>query len=77
MRVFINEQAFDAAEGSTVLAAVRRFDPALAGRVEAGSAYLTDGRAIRLSGSEQLSAGDILRVVVASKRAGGRPDADA
>jgi hypothetical protein len=76
MRIFINEKPVDAAEGADALSAVRGFDSEMAKGIEAGAGYITDGRAIRLTGAEKLSAGDILRVVMT--RRGGEPvDADA
>jgi hypothetical protein len=77
MRIFVNERPVDAAEGSDALSAVRQFDSALARTVEQGGGYITDGRAIRLSGNEPLSAGAILRVVVSARRGGNPADADA
>ena len=75
MRIFINEQPFDVNEGTDALSAVRGFDGELAKRIESGAGYITDARAIRISGNEQLSAGDILRVVMTSRR-GDPVDAD-
>jgi len=76
MRIFINEKPVDAPDGVDALSAVRTFDVEMARGIEAGAGYITDGRAIRLTGTEKLSAGDILRVVMA--RRGGEPvDADA
>lgn len=76
MRIYVNEKPVEADEGADALSAVRGFDAEMAKRIEAGAGYITDGRAIRLTGSEKLSAGDILRVVMT--RRGGEPvDADA
>lgn len=77
MRIFVNEQSVEAAEGSDALSAIRGFDPELARAVEQGGGYITDGRAIRLTGREPLSAGMILRVVVSARRGGDPADADA
>jgi len=76
VRIFINENAVEAEDGTDALSAVRGFDPELARGVESGSGYITDARAIRLSGTEKLSSGDILRVVM-TRRGGDRADADA
>lgn len=76
MRVYINEQPVEAADGADALSAVRGFDPELARRVESGAGYITDARAIRLQGNEPLSPGDILRVVTTSRRSGDPVDAD-
>lgn len=76
MRIFINERPVDTAPGSDALSAVRGFDAEMARGIEAGAGYITDGRAIRLTGTETLSAGDILRVVM-TRRSGASVDADA
>jgi hypothetical protein len=76
VRIFINENVVEAEEGTDALAAVRVFDPELARGIEAGNGYITDARAIRMSGTEKLSSGDILRVVM-TRRGGDRTDADA
>jgi hypothetical protein len=77
MRIFINEHACDAADGADALSAVRGFDPDLAGKVESGKAYITDGRAIPLAATAPVSPGTILRVIVAGRRRGDATDADA
>jgi hypothetical protein len=77
MKIFINERPVEADEGSDALSAVRGFDPELARGIESGAGYLTDARAIRLTGAEKLSPGDILRVVMASRRGAETVDADA
>jgi hypothetical protein len=68
MRVFINERSLDIPDGSNALSALRASDPALAERVSAGEAYLTDGRAVRIPDETPLQAGAILRVVVSARR---------
>ena len=75
MRIFINEKPFDVNEGTDALTAVRGYDAELARRVAEGTGYITDARAIRLSGTEPLTPGDILRVVMTSRR-GDPADAD-
>jgi hypothetical protein len=77
MRIYINEQPVETSEGADVLAAIRGFDRELARKIESGAGYVTDGRAIRLTGNEPLSPGDILRVVISSRRQGDMIDADA
>ena len=74
MRIFINEQPVEAPDGADALSAVRGFDAGMARGIEAGAGYITDGRAIRLTGQEKLSPGDILRVVMT--RRGDSTDAD-
>ena len=69
MRIYINERPFDAGGEFTVLSAVRAFDGELADRIDAGVAYVTDGRGIRLAGTEPVGQGAILRVVTRSRTA--------
>lgn len=77
MRIYINERPVETIEGADALSAIRSFDPELARRVESGAGYITDARAIRLTGGETLSPGDILRVVMSARRGGEPVDADA
>ena len=74
LRCFVNERAVSLAPGATVLDAVTALDPALAARVSRGEAYVTDARALRVTGDQALAAGAILRVIVSSRAA---DDADA
>ena len=74
MRAFVNEAPVSLPAGAVALDAVQAFDPALAGRVVAGEAYLTDGRGIRVEGDAPLAPGAILRVVVSAR---GARDVDA
>jgi hypothetical protein len=76
LRVFINGASVDVATGSDVDAALRSHDPALAERVAAGSAIVTDARGIEMGPDQRLAAGSILRVVVKARRGGGSVDAD-
>jgi hypothetical protein len=77
LRVFINGASVDVAAGSDVDAALRSHDPALAERVAAGGAIVTDARGIELGPDQRLAAGSILRVVVKARRGTGSRDADA
>ncbi len=74
LRCFVNERAVSLSPGATALDAVAAFDPALAARVSRGEAYVTDARALRVTGDQLLAAGAILRVIVSSRAA---DDADA
>ena len=74
--VFVNARPVRVAPGAAALAAVRALDPGLAGRVEGGEAYLTDGRAVPLDPSAPLAPGAIVRVVVSARRVAA-PAADA
>lgn len=63
IRAFVNESPVLVPAGSPALAAVEAFDPMLAGSVVAGTAYLTDGRGIRLEAAASLAPGAIIRVL--------------
>ena len=63
LRAFVNEAPVLVPAGSPALAAVEAFDPVLADAVAAGTAYLTDGRGIRLEAGTTLSPGAIIRVI--------------
>lgn len=77
VRVFIDDQAVTAPAGATVLAAVAGFDPALAERIQSGSAYLTDGRGIRLETGAAVYQGAIIRVVRSARPSPNEADAHA
>lgn len=71
--VFVNEKPVCIAPGGTALQAVAALDRDLADRLTVGGAYITDGRGIRLTPDEPLSAGAIIRVILSARR---EPDAD-
>ena len=77
MRVFVNATPIDLEPGTDVREAVRAHDPALAARLAAGEAYVTDGRGIELAADAGLADGSILRVVVSARRGVEESDADA
>ena len=77
LRVFINGTGLNVPPGTTVLTAMHMHDGALAERVAAGTALVTDARGLELAADQRLAAGSILRVVVRSRRGGGDGDADA
>lgn len=78
MRVFVNERSLTLPDGADAGAAVEAFDPGLARHVTDGSAYLTDGRGVRLEPDTALKPGAIVRVVKSARRADGEgDDADA
>lgn len=66
--VFVNEHCVRLPSGGTAAGAVALHDAGLAGQLEAGAAYITDGRGIRIAADQAVSAGAILRVVVSSRR---------
>jgi hypothetical protein len=68
MTVFVNERAVQLPEGSPARRAVEQHDPTVAARLDAGTAYLTDGRGIRLDPDAPLPPGGIVRVVVSARR---------
>jgi hypothetical protein len=74
-RVYVNERAVDVPAASPAAAAVRAADPDLGAALDAGRAYLTDGRGVRLAPEAPVSAGAILRVVRSAKP-GGPADGD-
>lgn len=74
LRVFVDQRAVNVAAGAVVRDAVALADPEVLARLDAGTAYLTDGRGIRLPGDAPLAAGAIVRVVRSARQA---TDADA
>lgn len=74
IRAFVNEQPVTVPRGASAREAVAAWDPALAGRLDAPGAYLTDGRGVRMDPADPLTPGAILRVVISARRAA---DADA
>ncbi len=75
--VFIDDHAVSVPPGATALAAVAGFDPSLAERIQGGTAYLTDGRGIRLEAGAVVYQGAILRVVLSARAARNEADAHA
>jgi hypothetical protein len=76
MRIFINDRPFDASDGADVGGAVIAGNPDLAPRLADGSAYVTDGRGIRVALDSPLAAGSILRVVLSARRQDPAADVD-
>jgi hypothetical protein len=74
IRVFVNERPVSLPAGASALDAARAHDPALAERLAAGTASLTDARGLPVDPAAPVAAGAILRGV--SRRAV-EPDADA
>ena len=75
-RVFVDAQAVEVEPGALARDAVAARDPSLLPRLEDGTAYLTDGRGIRLDPAAPLAAGAILRIVKSARRPS-ESDADA
>jgi hypothetical protein len=71
LTAFVNDRLVRVQPGADAMAAVAALDPALAERVRAGTAYLTDGRGIRCAPDAPLVPGAILRVVVPARRGPG------
>jgi hypothetical protein len=76
MRIFINDRPFDASDGADVAGAVIAGNPDLAPRLADGTAYVTDGRGIRVALDSPLAAGSILRVVLSARRQDPAADVD-
>ncbi|HEU5220419.1 MAG TPA: hypothetical protein VFU23_17290 [Gemmatimonadales bacterium] len=66
--VFVNDRCVRVSLGEPVAAAVAAHDAALAERLGAGAAYVTDGRGIRLAADAPLYAGAILRVITSARQ---------
>jgi hypothetical protein len=75
LTVFVNERPVRVPRGAGAADAARVHDPTLAEPLTSGQAYLTDGRGIRIDPDTPLTPGDIIRVIVRSRRA--EPHADA
>jgi hypothetical protein len=73
--VFVNGHTVRITAGEPVAGAVALHDPALAAQLAAGTAYVTDGRGIRLPPDAMVHAGAILRVVVSARREPDEADA--
>ena len=71
LRVFVDGTGLDVPPGTTVLTALHMYDTALAERVVAGTAYVTDARGIDVEPGHRLDAGSILRVVRRARRGRG------
>lgn len=69
IRLFVNEQPCTVPDGATVRDAVAAFDKELASHLDAGQAYVTDGRAIKTDPAAPVSPGSILRVIVSRRHA--------
>ncbi|MBA3258097.1 MAG: hypothetical protein H0T68_01365 [Gemmatimonadales bacterium] len=77
MRVFVNATPIEVEPGTDVRGAVGIHDPALAAKLAAGAAHVTDARGIELAANAGLAAGAILRVVVSARRGVTESDAGA
>ena len=65
--VFVNDHPVRVTDEATMAEAVIASDPALAAKLREGTAYLTDGRGIRLDDSAPVFAGAIVRVVIKAR----------
>ena len=77
MRVFVNAVPLEVGRGADVRTAVRAFDPELARKLDAATAFVTDARGIEVAPDAVLAEGSILRVVVSARRAAEERDAHA
>ena len=73
-RVFVDAIAVEVGPGAVARDAVAACDAGVLARLEDGTAYLTDGRGIRLDPAAPLAAGAIVRVVKSARRV---PESDA
>ena len=71
VRIFINEEPVDAPEGARLRDVIAANDPALAGALDAGTAYVTDGVGRPVPADEPAAQGAIYRVVRSARRAQG------
>jgi hypothetical protein len=69
IRIFVNASPVDVPADIDVRAAVHTVDAALAERLVAGTAFVTDARGIALAPDARLTAGAILRVIARARRA--------
>lgn len=77
LRIFIDGTGLDVPPGTTVLTAMHLHDGAIAERVAAGTAYVTDARGIEVGRDDRVAAGSILRVVPRAAPGGKAGHADA
>lgn len=63
LRVFVNAVGVDVPAGSSVLDAVRRWNPAEADRVAGGERVITDSRGLPIAADVRVSAGSIFRLL--------------
>jgi len=70
VRVFVNERPLDVPPGATARDALAAADPELAGAVDAGLAFLTDGVGRPLTPDTPVGPGAILRAARSARRAG-------
>lgn len=68
MRVYVNAAPLDLPEGSTVLDAVRAWDPDAADAVALGEKVLADSRGLPAAPDTPLHGGAIFRVLPARRR---------
>jgi len=73
--VFINEKLFRVRPGLAAAEAVAHYDPGLPEALRRGTAYLTDGRGIRLGEDAPITPGAIIRVVRSARPARDEGDA--
>ncbi len=74
--IFINERAHRVRPGLSAAEAAAQVEPGLPAALQAGTAYLTDGRGIRLSGAEPVGPGAIIRIVRSARSSPPGTDAD-
>jgi hypothetical protein len=70
VRVFVNAAGVDVPAGASVLDAIRHWNPGEAAAVTRGERVITDSRGLPIASDVRVSAGSILRLIPARKRAG-------
>lgn len=74
VRIFIDEESVDAPIGVPLREILAARAPGLAGALDAGTAYVTNGVGRRIDPATEPSSGDIFRVVRSARRPPSRPD---
>lgn len=69
VRVFVNAAGVDVPAGASALDAIQRWNPDEAAAVTRGERVITDSRGLPIASHIRVSAGSILRLIPARKRA--------
>lgn len=68
VRIYLDEQPVDAPAGAAIRDIVAEHQPDLAGALDAGTAYVTDGVGRRIDPGSEAQPGAIFRVVRSARR---------
>lgn len=77
IRCFVNESGVEVPPETTVLEAVRLFEPGVAERISAGEGHLTDALGLPLEPGTPVRVGMVIRAVVSARRGGRTAEFDA